>query len=144
MNYTPSQMSYKEQRTKEILSDNKNQKQPNWPTRGVHAAASCTGVLLFSSRLGNSSYCVFPFSSPAVRSFYCRGPVLSPSLCAGPVGKVGFPSAPYRLHPQLMERTAILRRCCPEAGAGSTELPSGKGYVSSNLACPSPKSVTRP
>lgn len=126
MNYTPSQMSYKGQRTKEILSDNKNQKQPNWPTEEFTLRPAAQGSC-YSPAGWETSYCVFPFSSPAIRSFYRRGPVLSPSLCVGPVGKGGFPSAPWRLHPQLMERTAIPRRCCPEAGCKAHRAAFGEG-----------------
>lgn len=67
-------MSYKGQQTKRDPLRQQNQ--------GVHSVARCAGVLLFPSRMWNSSYWVLPFSSPPIKRLLLLQPCsLSISVC---------------------------------------------------------------
>lgn len=73
MNYTPFQKSYKGQWTKEILSENTTKSsETGQPRRSL--CGHCAGALVFSRRMWNSSYWVFPLSPPSHRKFSLQGP----------------------------------------------------------------------
>lgn len=127
-------MSYKGQQTKRDPLRQQNQ--------GVHSVARCAGVLLFPSRMWNSSYWVLPFSSPPIKRLLLLQPCsLSISVC-------------WTYWDVSLINLCPIRGCIqswwkwqssPQDAALRLDalLPLVKEYMSSIYTCPDQKSVTQ-